>query len=504
MRSVSCRLAVGLVVLAVTAAGAAEGKKKASPGAAGYFESVRRQPPLLAVFLRQMPKGADLHSHLSGAVYAESYIAWAAEDGLCIDRAQMAFAACPTDDKPKLKAASALENPELYRDLLNALSMRDYHNGEESGYEHFFAAFTRFNAVSRRHTGDMLAEVAERAAAEHVLHLELMLTPASATDLGRQAGWDDNFDSLRRKVVEAGLPGVLARARKSLDTALARKDEVLHCGTPAARPGCATSLRFLYQGLRGVPREQAFAQLLAGFELASADSRVVGVNLVMAEDSYLSMKDFDLHMRMLDYLHHQYPKVHIALHAGELAPGLVPPEGLRDHIRESVELGHAERIGHGADIMYERDPLQLLREMARRKVLLEACLSSNDIILGVRGANHPLPLYLRYDVPVAIATDDAGVARSDLSREYQRAIESFGLRYDDVRRMVRLSLEHSFLPGQSLWSDIDRAQMTTACRTEAVRQPPRSEACNHLLENSEKARLQWRLEQQLAAFEAQY
>ena len=28
-----------------------------------------------------MPKGGDLHSHLSGAVYAESYIQWAAAKG---------------------------------------------------------------------------------------------------------------------------------------------------------------------------------------------------------------------------------------------------------------------------------------------------------------------------------------------------------------------------------------------------------------------------------------
>ena len=42
-------------------------------------------------------------------------------------------------------------------------------------------------------------------------------------------------------------------------------------------------------------------------------------------------------MRMLDFLHGIYPNVHISLHAGELAMGLVPPEGLRFHIRESIE-----------------------------------------------------------------------------------------------------------------------------------------------------------------------
>ena len=77
----------------------------------------------------------------------------------------------------------------------------------------------------------------------------------------------------------------------------------------------------------------------------------------MPEDWYVPMHDFELHMKMLDYLHGVYPKVHISLHAGELAMGLVPPEGLRFHIRESVERGHAERIGHGVDVMNEDHPV---------------------------------------------------------------------------------------------------------------------------------------------------
>jgi len=44
-----------------------------------------------------MPKGGDLHSHLSGAVYAESYIAWAAEDGVCVNRTTFFLVAPPCD-----------------------------------------------------------------------------------------------------------------------------------------------------------------------------------------------------------------------------------------------------------------------------------------------------------------------------------------------------------------------------------------------------------------------
>ena len=42
------------------------------------FESIRTQPLELYAFLREMPKGGDLHLHLTGTVYAESMIEWAA------------------------------------------------------------------------------------------------------------------------------------------------------------------------------------------------------------------------------------------------------------------------------------------------------------------------------------------------------------------------------------------------------------------------------------------
>src|SRR6266853_5063919 len=60
---------------------------------ARYFESIRKSPPQMLAFLLKMPKGGDLHSHLSGAVYAESYIQWAADNGLCVNTTTMALSA---------------------------------------------------------------------------------------------------------------------------------------------------------------------------------------------------------------------------------------------------------------------------------------------------------------------------------------------------------------------------------------------------------------------------
>jgi adenosine deaminase len=222
----------------------------------------------------------------------------------------------------------------------------------------------------------------------------------------------------------------------------------------------------------------------------------------MPEDWYVPIRDFNLHMAMLDYLHGVYPKVHISLHAGEIAMGLVKAEDLTFHIRASVERGHAERIGHGVDIMDETDAIGLLKEMAKRNVLVEINLTSNDLILGVRGNEHPLPIYMRFGVPVALSTDDQGVARSDMTHEYLRAAEGYALPYTELKRMARQSLEHSFLPGKSLWSQTKpQFQRGAACAGSAQKA---TAGCEKFLSENERAGVQWKLEREFATFESKF
>jgi adenosine deaminase len=82
---------------------------------AAYLDAVRHDPLRTLMFVQQMPKGADLHSHLSGAVYAESYIEWAAETGLCVDIATGGLVRGPCDaGAGRPPAAAALQSSSLY------------------------------------------------------------------------------------------------------------------------------------------------------------------------------------------------------------------------------------------------------------------------------------------------------------------------------------------------------------------------------------------------------
>ncbi len=470
------------------------------------LDAIRKDPSLLLAFLQQMPKGGDLHNHLAGAIYAEKWIDYAANDNLCVDRSTSHLLAPPCDqscvkytNKPAVSCAYG--DQVLYNQLIDAWSMRNWTPGEGSGHDHFFGTFDKFLLAEINSVGDQLAETASRAAADHLQYLELMHTAdgAGAAEVASKIIWDGDFGKMRTNLLAGGLKDVVATTRTTLDRNEARKQQLLACNTPQADPGCQVNVRYLYQVLRGLPPQIVFAQILLGFELAQADPRFVGLNLVMPEDWYVPMHDFDLHMKILDFLHGIYPKVHITLHAGELAMGLVPPEGLRFHIRRSIEQGHAERIGHGVSVMSERDATGLLREMAERNVLVEICLTSNASILGAEGANHPLPTYLQYKVPIALATDDQGVSRSDMTHEYLRAVETFGFSYAELKRMARQSLEHSFLAGQSLWkADF---QVTSACANDNPDGNKYSAACQKSLEASEKARVQWKLEREFAEFE---
>src|SRR5258706_10125935 len=89
---------------------------------ARYFESLRKSPAQQFAFLLKMPKGADLHSHLSGAVYAESYVQWAAENGLCVNNATLALS-LPPCTAGQSAANGALTNSLLYRQMVDAWSM---------------------------------------------------------------------------------------------------------------------------------------------------------------------------------------------------------------------------------------------------------------------------------------------------------------------------------------------------------------------------------------------
>ncbi len=248
-----------------------------------YFQSIRKDPTQLLVFLREMPKGGDLHNHLLGAIYAESFIQWAAEDGLCVNSQTLYLTPPPCEsEKGTVPASTALSDRFLYRQMIDAFSMRNWQLSGESGHDHFFDTFDKFIVAGYGNTGKMLAETAARAASQHEVYQELMHAAAiqEISALVSRTGWDDDFSHQREKLLAGGMAQVVTAARKEMDDAESSRDSSLRCVTTQPDPGCKITQRYLYMVLRGLPKQFVFGQMVLGFELASIDSRFVGINLV--------------------------------------------------------------------------------------------------------------------------------------------------------------------------------------------------------------------------------
>ena len=332
---------------------------------------------------------------------------------------------------------------------------------------------------------------------------ELMVTPTwhRLNTITKDTMWREDIKSLADEIVGKGLFDDIPAARAFLDEADALQVAKGNCGKPDEIPACKVETRYIYQVFRNTPKESVLAQALLGFELASVDPRVVGINLVGAEDDYAAMADYADQMRIFAYVGGLYPKVPLSLHAGELTLGLVPPEGLCCHVRQAVEVADADRVGHGVDVMYEDDPEALLKDMAAKHVLVEINLTSNDDVLGIRGKRHPFPTYRKFGVPVALSTDDEGI---DASISAMNTCGGRELRPDLCRPEAdRAGEPRAQLPAGSEVAGagrLHRSCVRLPSDTAGGDQP--SASCAAFLKASAKAAQQWELERRFSAFEA--
>lgn len=470
---------------------------------------LRSNPQQLNSLLQLMPKGADLHNHLVGTINAEQFLTWAALDNLCIDSQNMSLVANTPCTRPLLPANKLPKAPlvsPLREQLIDAMSMRGYtdhhtdHVATESPHDHFFNTFFKFYAAAEHRLGDEWAIALDQAARDHVSVVELMDSPgmlqaAALSSSNSTADWDLAWTQQR-----ATLQTIAARVSAQLDEAEVRQKQLLHCHSSKPHPGCKVQSHFIAQVYRTRPIGEVFSQVALGFILTQIDPRFVSVNLVAPEDDSRTLSDYHQQMQLIHWFKQRYPQVPISLHAGELTPEIVSEDHLNSHIREAIEIAGAQRIGHGVSITHETDFQELLTYMRQHSITVEINLSSNDLILGVKGKQHPLSLYLNAQVPVVLATDDAGVSRINMTHEYAKAVIEQELSYTDLKRLARQSLVASFLNGESLWQEpvaTDHPTPVTAC------QAGQGDLCRKFLAHSERARAQWNFEQALLTFERQ-
>jgi hypothetical protein len=190
-----------------------------------------------------MPKGGDLHTHLAGGVYAERFIAWAAQENLCIDLQNVVLTQC--DRTGALPIADAIRDQRLYDRVVDALSVRGT-PAVLALREVTNETYDKFGAISGSHFVEMTVDQLKHYAAESVQYVEFMV---SARCLGERArfalaigGASEDADKLAA-LRASGLDDCVATKRNDLATAIGKVRTELGCDAPAPQPGCSVTFR---------------------------------------------------------------------------------------------------------------------------------------------------------------------------------------------------------------------------------------------------------------------
>jgi adenosine deaminase len=267
---------------------------------------------------------------LSGAVYAERFIAWAAQQNLCADPEHVLLSKPRCDLPGDVSAADAMHDQKLYDQLVNAFSTRSFVPtvAVPSDHDKFFAAFDKFGAASGSRFVDMTIDQLKQYDSENVQYVEFMASFACWNDRDRfiKAMAEQADDRGRLLALRAnGLDDCVTAKRVDLVASVGKIRSELGCDQQATRPGCRVTFRYIAQILRNTSPDDVFLQTAVAAALIRAEPQVVALNLVQSEDNLIARSDYTRHMEIVAFLASDVP---VALHAGELWLGDVPPPDL--------------------------------------------------------------------------------------------------------------------------------------------------------------------------------
>ena len=429
-----------------------------------YLQKIRGNTAELTAFFQQMPKGGDLHNHYTGSVYAETYIDCIVDSNWYVNTNTLKVTKTPADGAIRISDLKASGDwPSYQEKLLQKWSVKDYNGVSYPCDKQFFETFGNFGIASGVRYDVGLLELKNRAKSENVSYIETMFTgiPNHITGLDTsyntklEQGLADKDEVAIKKILDREYEAVLKKgasaAAEDFNANVAALHKNLHIDD-----GDFT-MRYQSYVARTQQPADVFKNLILCFISADKSPLIVGVNIVAPENDDVSMRDYWLHMQMFKYMHSKYPNVKYAMHAGELAFGMVKPEEMTWHINAAVHTAGANRIGHGVDLPYEHNSYDLLEYMAKNKIAIEINLYSNEFILKVKNDAHPFTLYNEFNVPIVICTDDAGVLRSDLTRQYVLLAKRYkDVKYADIKRFVYNSIDYSFIEEDSIKDKIKK------------------------------------------------
>ncbi|BFM05824.1 adenosine deaminase family protein [Halioxenophilus aromaticivorans] len=407
-------------------------------------------------FLYHMPKGGDLHNHLSGSAFPDWWYRAA------LDEAERGY---EYYTKVRIQNCLALDEHSppympyylLYRNItaleyerLNECEKSEYKpladlspaeinawqnslrldKPTEGRHEFFETHWQRLNALFRNPhlMAEMLYQNMRAFSQEGVLYLE---TQISVEGLQQPSG----------EFFSAEEVADIYRARLAQEDALATGVEVRFQ---------LAILRFSRSAEEDLKRSYEF--------IHNNPDRWVAINMVGREDN-----DKGHPLRFLSTLRELRRKffgVNLSIHAGEV-------DEPNHHVRDTLLLG-AQRIGHGVNLISDPDTLLLMRN---GPYLVEINLVSNLLLEYVSDySQHPFPEYLRLGVPVALSTDDRGMWDSQITDEFFVAVKEYDLSWPELQQLHRNSLQYAFVSDAVKQTLLDQHQTATQAFSQSIMQ----------------------------------
>lgn len=458
---------------------------------AAYFESIKDNHAALRQFFTAMPKGGDIHNHLTGAAYAETYFELAADKGMYVDLATGKLYKEAPADIETIQLSKDMD--DLHNKRMTLIDKWSIRNFEPYKYplgpdEYFFGTFGLLSALTSLSDYDdddslenlayLMYDLKARAVNENVQYLEVIGIAPNIPEYCFLSKNDyEKYDKKLKDIVKSGdyigvhplLTEILSLLMNSKDAQNASNkylDAIYKLEDKSEKISKkrhidTSNVVCRYQGytVRGLEPLMVFAQLYVVNRACSNDKGklLTGCNIVAAEDGEKSMLYYELHMNMFVSMSIFHTKT--SLHAGELTLGLVRPEYMKDHVQYAVAIG-SDRIGHGVDIPFEKDSKSTMKLMKkeRKPIPIEINLTSNEFILGVKGSEHPITLYHEFGIPVIISTDDPGILRTSLTEQYALAALRYGFSYKEIKEFVYNSIKYSFLTDEEKTTQTNKLQ----------------------------------------------
>lgn len=313
-------------------------------------------------FIRRLPK-AELHLHIEGSLEPELMFALAERNGIAIPYASV----------EDVRAAYAFSNLQDFLDI--------YYAG---------AGVLQTEADFR----DLAMAYFERAAADGVVHAEIMFDPQTHTDRGIAFG-----------TVIQGLLAAMAEAE--------------------ARLGITSALIMSF--LRHLSEDAAFETL--GHAEPWLD-RIAAVGLDSSEVGHPPAKFARV------FAAARAKGLRLTAHAGE--------EGPPAYVYEALDVLGVDRIDHGNRALEDE---ALVARLAAEGMTLTVCPLSNLKLCVVDDlASHPLDRMLAAGLKATVNSDDPAYFGGYVAGNYRAVAEARGLSRADLVQLARNSFTGSFLP----------------------------------------------------------